>query len=162
MGELHQSDSSVQSSAESAIVEALGAQLQLNLVPGGTLKLAGGASIQLDARSDDGSVAVEAYARQGVLRGGQLKKIAQDILKLALLRAEPEHKDVRPIIVFASEEARSSVKGWLRQAADTFGVELHVVELDDALRAQIVAVQDRQKMTNVALPAVVGDLTVED
>lgn len=99
----HQSDSAVQRDAERAIVDALAAELGVVLVPAGTLSLSGGVRIQLDARSEDGKFAIEAYARQGTLKGGQLKKIAQDVLKLALLRQEPDHVDVRPIIVFASE-----------------------------------------------------------
>lgn len=85
-----QSDSAIQRDAEGAIVAALAAKLGVTLVSGGTLPLSGGVTIQLDARSEDGKFAVEAYARQGVLRGGQLKKIAQDVLKLALLRREPD------------------------------------------------------------------------
>lgn len=157
----HQSDSAVQRHAESAIIAALGAKLGVALVSGGTLPLSGGAKIQLDARSEDGSFAVEAYARQGTLKGGQLKKIAQDVLKLALLRSEPNHAEVRPIIAFASEEARSSITGWVKHAADVFGVELHVVDIDPELREEILATQDLQKMVNVPLPSVVDDLTAE-
>lgn len=113
-----QSDSAIQRDAEGAIVAALAAKLGVTLVSGGTLPLSGGVKIQLDARSEDGKFAVEAYARQGVLRGGQLKKIAQDVLKLALLRREPDYAEVRPIIVFASEEARSSITGWVKRAAE--------------------------------------------
>ena len=158
----HQSDSAVQREAEIAIIDALAAKLGVVLVGGGTLSLSGGVRIQLDARSEDGKFAVEAYARQGRLKGGQLKKIAQDVLKLALLRREPDHADVRPIIVFASDEARSSITGWVKRAADVFGVELHVVDIDPDLRATIVATQDQQKMVNVALPAAADDLTIEE
>lgn len=158
----HQSDSAVQRDAERAIVDALSAELGVVLLPAGTLSLSGGVRIQLDARSEDGKFAVEAYARQGTLKGGQLKKIAQDVLKLALLRQEPDYVDVRPIIVFASEEARSSITGWVKRAADVFGVELHVVDIDPDLRATIVATQDQQKMVNVALPAAADDLAMED
>lgn len=157
----HQSDSAVQRDAERAIVDALATELGVVLLPGGTLALSGGVRIQLDARSEDGKFAIEAYARQGTLKGGQLKKIAQDVLKLALLRQEPDHVDVRPIIVFASEEARSSITGWVKRAADVFGVELHVVDIDADLRATIVATQGQQKMVNVALAAAADDLTLE-
>lgn len=157
----HQSDSAVQRDAEHAIIDALAAQLGVVLVGGGALSLSGGVRIQLDARSEDGKFAVEAYARQGTLKGGQLKKIAQDVLKLALLRSEPDHADVRPIIVFASEEARASITGWVKCAADVFGVELHVVDIDPSLRAEILATQEAQKMVNVELPTTADDLTIE-
>lgn len=83
------------------------------------------------------------------------------MLKLALLRQEPDHVDVWPIIVFASEDARSSITGWVKRAADVFGVELHVVDIARDLRATIVATQAQQKMVNVALPAAADDLTME-
>lgn len=159
---IHQSDSAVQRDAESAIIDALAAKLGVVLACGGTLSLSGGVRIQLDAWSADGKFAVEAYARQGTLKGGQLKKIAQDVLKLALLRHEPDRAEVRPIIVFASEEARSSITGWVKRAADVFGVELHVVDIDPELRAKIVATQDLQKMVNVSLPDAADDLTIEE
>lgn len=158
----HQSDSAVQREAERAIVDALAAELGVVLVGGGTLSLGGGVRIQLDARSEDGKFAVEAYARQGTLKGGQLKKIAQDVLKLALLRNEPDHADVRAIIAFASQEARSSITGWVKRAADVFGVELYIVDIDPDLRATILATQDQQKMVNIALPAAADDITHED
>lgn len=157
----HQSDSAVQRDAERAIIDALAAQLGVVLVGGGSLSLSGGVRIQLDARSEDGRFAVEAYARQGTLKGGQLKKIAQDVLKLALLRQEPDHADVRPTIVFASEDARSSITGWVRRAADVFGVELHVVDIAPELREEILATQEAQKMVNVELPTAADDLTLE-
>lgn len=156
-----QSDSAIQRDAEGAIVAALAAKLGVALVTGGTLPLSGGVTIQLDARSEDGKFAVEAYARQGVLRGGQLKKIAQDVLKLALLRREPDFAQVRPIIVFASEEARSSITGWVKRAAEVFDVELHVVDIDPELRAEIVATQELQRMVNVPLLSVADDITHE-
>ncbi|MGX1596143.1 hypothetical protein ACWIDS_03575 [Dietzia maris] len=158
----HQSDSAVQREAETAIVAALAAKLGVDLVGGGILSLSGGARISLDARSEDGKVAVEAYARQGTLKGGQLKKIAQDVLKLALLRREPGYTEVRPIIVFASEEARSSITGWVKHAAGVFGVELHVVDIDPGLREAIIATQLRQKMVNVDMSAAADDLTVQE
>ncbi|KZO60537.1 hypothetical protein AB6N35_00420 [Dietzia cinnamea] len=158
----HQSDSAVQRDAEIAIVDALATKLKVALVRGGSLTLSGGVRIHLDARSEDGKFAVEAYARQGRLKGGQLKKIAQDVLKLALLRSEPDYSDVRPIIVFASEEARSSITGWVKHAASAFGVELHVVDIDPGLRHAILATQRRQRMVNVYLTAVADDLTIDE
>ena len=158
----HQSDSAVQRDAESAIVDALATKLGVALVRGESLTLSGGVRIHLDALSEDGKFAVEAYARQGRLKGGQLKKIAQDVLKLALLRSEPAYNDVRPIIVFASEEARSSITGWVKHAAGVFGVELHVVDIDPGLRDAILETQRRQRMVNVDISAVADDLTLHE
>ena len=148
----HQSDSAVQRGAESAIIDALADELKVPLIRGGYVTLGGGAKIQLDARSDDGKIVVEAYARQGKLKGGQLKKVAQDVLKLALVRKQPEYLDAQAIVVFASEEALSSVSGWVKDAAREFGVELRAVEIEEELRQQIVAAQDLQKMVNAIVP----------
>lgn len=93
--------------------------------------------------------------------GAQLKKIATDVLKLALLREEPGFEGVRPIVVFASQEARSSVTGWVNHAADVFGVELRVVDIAPQLRAELLATQERQKMVNVPLSSVADDVVVE-
>lgn len=158
----HQSDSAVQQGAERAILDALAVELGVDLPSAGPLSLSGGVRIQLDAMTEDKTVAVEAYARQGKLKGGQLKKIAQDVLKLALLRREEPYADTRLIIVFASEEARSSITGWLKHAAEVFEVELHVVELHPGLRADIEAVQQKQKMVNVPLAEAADDLTIEE
>lgn len=158
----HQSDSAVQREAEKAIVHALAARLNVPLKPGGTLQVGDGVNVRLDAVSEDGQVAVEAYARQGVLKGGQLKKIAQDVLKFALLRRLPGFQSARLIVVFASEEARDSITGWVRHAAEEFDVELEVVEISNEVRERIVAAQDRQKMVNIPVADAVGDLTIDE
>ena len=93
----------------------------------------GGACVEVDASTRDHSTVVEAYARQGKLKGAQLKKIGQDILKLALLCKHRLPAETQAFIAFASEEARQSVGGWLEEAAERFGVTLiAVVDLDDA------------------------------
>lgn len=94
-------------------------------------------------------------ARQGALRGAQLKKIGQDISKLALVQRETQFAGARAIIAFASEEARDSVRGWLQRAADAFGVELLVVPISEDLRREILSAQSRQMMVNI-------DLTLAD
>ena len=65
----HLSDSSVQRLAEAAIVAALADSLNLELlaIPG-RITLAGDVWVEVDARSPDNSVFVEAYARQGPLK----------------------------------------------------------------------------------------------
>ena len=68
---------------------------------------------------------------------------------------------MRPIIVFASEDARSSITGWVERAAHVFGVELHVVDIAPELREEILATQEAQKMVNVELPTAADDLTIE-
>ena len=160
----HASDATVQAEAETVIVDAFAADQQLALEHRPPrLPVGEGAWVEVDARGDDPPVFVEAYARQGTLKGAQLKKVAQDILKLALLRRRAEHAQARAVIVFASAEAEASVTGWLRQAAHTFDVDLCVVDIPEQIRQRILAAQERQKMTNVELPAsdVADDLTLQ-
>lgn len=118
-----------------------------------TLPTPGGSFVQLDACSEDNGVLVEAYARQGRLKGAQIKKISQDILKLALLRRDDARSSSRAIIVFASEEAEASITGWVRSAAREFGVELLVVDIPEDVRNEIRAAQARQVMVNVPVAA---------
>jgi hypothetical protein len=91
-------------------------------LPGHQWGLFQATDIEVDAATADRSTVVEAYARQGKLKGAQLKKIAQDILKLALLKRQPGHERTETIIAFASQEAHDSISGWLQEAAAEFGV----------------------------------------
>ncbi|WP_270888934.1 hypothetical protein [Pedococcus sp. 5OH_020] len=159
----HQSDSAVQRNAETAIVEALATKLGFKgaLSPK-RVTVPGGSFVQLDACSDDESILVEAYARQGRLKGAQIKKISQDILKLAPLKRDPRMSDSRAIAVFASEEARDSITGWIRSAAEQFHIEQLVVDIPDSLRDEIKAAQAREVMVIVEIPLedIAEDVTV--
>lgn len=147
----HLSSSAVQTAAEAQIVSALAEARGLSLIskPGEILLAAGAAAVRVDAATADESVVVEAYARQGKLKPGQLKKVAQDILKLALLKHEPGRENTKAIIVFADQAAHDSVTGWLRQAASVFTVELTVVSITEDLRRRIQQAQSRQVMVNL-------------
>lgn len=147
----HLSDSAVQRAAEAVIVERLATELGVPLHVGGRVPVGGGAHIEVDALSTDDTVFVEAYARQGALKGAQLKKIGQDILKLALLRRQPEYVEARVLIAFASTEARDSIRGWLARAAGEFGIELCTVDVPADLRDQILEAQQRQVMVNLSV-----------
>lgn len=107
----HLSGSAVQRQAETSIVQKIGADLGVVLIPGGRISVGGGAHVQVDARTDEGDLLVEAYARQGALSGAQLKKVGQDILKLALLRRTEGWSDARMILAFASLGAKNSIRG---------------------------------------------------
>lgn len=163
MASNHLSDSTVQKNAELAIINSLAEQLGMaGALSPKKLPTPGGAFVQLDACSDDNSILVEAYARQGKLRGAQIKKISQDVLKLALLKRDSRLSRSRAIIVFASEEARASITGWVRSAADQFGVELLVVDIPESVRNDIRSAQARQVMVNVEMPAdeVADDISI--
>jgi hypothetical protein len=144
------SRSHVQTEAEIEILDPLGQDLGLTFVRSpGRIDVAP-AYVNVDGATPDGSVLVEAYARQGKLKGAQPKKVAQDILKFALVKREAGQQNVRTIIAFASAEAHKSIAGWVKQAAVEFGVELHVVNIQPELRAEILRVQGLQVMVNKA------------
>lgn len=146
-GDEQASSSHVQQEAEVWILEALAAQEGLRGLGRADrrLDLDDRTQVEVDGCTPDRSVLVEAYARQGELKGAQLKKISQDVLKLALIKRDPRWADARVIIAFTSQEAHDSVTGWLRHAAEVFGVELLVVEdIPDRLRERIRAAQQRQ------------------
>jgi hypothetical protein len=146
----HLSDSAVQRAAEASIVEGLASAIGVVLQAAGPIQVGGGARVEVDARSADGQILVEASARQGSLKGAQLKKVGQDLLKFALLRQLPEFADARLILAFASEDACGSVRGWLARTAHEFRIELTVVALPHRLKVEILEAQGRQVMVNQA------------
>lgn len=159
----HPSNSAVQSAAEAEIVSAAAKALGVELVrERGVISLCVGdrAHVEVDASTRDHSTVVEAYARQGQLKGAQLKKIAQDILKLALLRQHRAPAQTQAVIAFASAEARQSIGGWLLEAAQRFGITLIVVDIPPELRKSILDAQGRQMMVNLDQAA--DDITVDD
>lgn len=150
----HLSNSAVQVTAEAKIIAEVAASRGISLISKpGKITLTGGVHIEVDAATADGTVVVEAYARQGKLKGAQPKKIAQDILKLALLKREPAREHTEAIVAFASQQAYDSISGWLRRAADAFDVQLVVVDLPQDLRDQILEAQSRQVMVNLDVVA---------
>jgi hypothetical protein len=84
--------------------------------------------------------------------GAQIKKGTQDILKLALIKNQPNRAQTRTVVAFASQDAHDSITGWVRGAARTFGVDLVVVnELPAGLREEIITAQRRQVMVHPPL-----------
>jgi len=72
--------------------------------------------VEVDAIADDRGLIVEVYARQGKLKDAQIRKIGQDILKLALLRRHPGYRTATMIIAFAGEPAYDSITGASRSS----------------------------------------------
>jgi hypothetical protein len=143
----HPSDSSMQRRAEAAILAAVSAELRVILTPR-SLVLSNGSRVEVDGTAPDLSVLVEAFARQGALKGGQQKKVCQDALKLITLGRI--HPDARLVIAFADPEAAeyASRGTWVAEALATWGVEVIVVDIDPELRTQIREAQLRQVMLN--------------
>jgi hypothetical protein len=149
-GMSHLSDSSVQREAEAFILDAVATRLGMTLRGDSRIEVGGGAHVEVDGQSVDGSVIVEAYARHGTLKGAQLKKVAQDVLKFALLRRTDGWGTARMILAFASTEAKDSIRGWVAQAVLAFEVELLVVEVPADVTQRILAAQRRQVMVNLS------------
>lgn len=152
------SDSRVQQEAEPVIVEAAASVTGHGPLAPARVTLEGGTYVDVDGVSVDRAVFVEAYARQGSLKGAQIKKISQDILKLAMIRRL--HPDAQTVIAFASEEAHDSIRGWLRHAAETLSVRLLVVDIPADLRARIRTAQEGQVMVNLTVGEVAEDINV--
>ena len=100
----HQSDSSEQQAAEELIRSQVAAYLGKEL-KSATLKLEGGAAVQVDGIAADGSAFVEIFARQGALKGGQRHKVATDALKLITIGRSRPVADL--VIAFADEKGLS-------------------------------------------------------
>lgn len=148
----HQSDSAVQREAEARILMRVSDHVGKELIPR-TVTFESGATVEVDGAEPDESVLVEIFARHGALKGGQQKKVSQDALKLITLsRSRPS---ARLILAFADHQAaRYATRGtWVSQALATWGVEVLVIELDQAVRDDIRDAQVRQVMVNsAALP----------
>lgn len=151
----HVSDSSVQRGAEQRILELAGQVLGFDLKhrPWVDAKTAlpGGARVDVDGYCPDPIVYAEVFARQGTLKGGQVHKVAQDVLKLVTIR-----RCIAPTaqlyLVFADQAAAATVlgRGWLAEATRQWDVETLVVDLDPALRFELQQAQLRQRMVNPA------------
>jgi hypothetical protein len=153
---LHPSDSSLHThEGQSAVLQLLKNKLQIiGELSEKEISLPENKLIRfkVDGVSESNKVLVEVYARIGKLHGAQKKKIGHDILKLSTIRKlHPDWTDAKLYIAFASLEAKESVSGWLRRAAEAWEVSLIDLPVDEGLREQLLAAQSKQKMVN--LPA---------
>lgn len=142
----HVSDSSEQRAAEAVMLALAGEQLGVTLAPR-RVYLPGRSYVDVDGVADEPLTFVEAFARQGAAKGGQVHKLKGDTLKLVMLRQS--HPHARLVLLFASAEAAAKVRtGWLGEAVTTFGIEVLVVDVGDEMRAALKAAQARQIMVN--------------
>lgn len=152
----HASDSAVQRQSELLIIAEVAVKVGRPL-SSKTIALPGGATVQVDGVDDDETVFVEAFARQGALKGGQKHKVCQDALKLITIgRRRPE---ARLILAFADDAAAKYARGgtWVAEALADWNVEVLVVDLSAADRAAIRAVQAAQLMRNAEPPTTQTD-----
>jgi hypothetical protein len=143
----HLSDSSEQRSAEPLIRQAVSVAVGVELTPK-SLRLDGGARVDVDGVARDETVFVEIFAHQGRLKGAQFHKVARDALKLITLgRSRPES---RLIIAFCDADAAAcvSASSWLAEALRTWRIEVFVANLDADVCAGLRSAQARQVMVN--------------
>ena len=147
----HASDSAEQRDVEPILLADIAEKIGCALAPR-SLKLSGGARVDVDGVASDTSVLVELFAHQGSMKGGQILKVARDALKLITLRRD--HPGARLILGFADHVAAASVTGasWLAEALRTWEIEVLVTELDGGTREALHAAQARQVMVNPAVP----------
>ncbi len=140
----HPSDSLPQRDAELVIIAALSAKLGASLAKS-SIPIGNGGRVELDGASADLNVLVEAYAHQGVLRGGQPKKLATDALKLTWIGRQVGA--TRLILAVADEQVEAYLrrpKAWLTQALIDLSVEVVCVDLDEATAAALRTAQTVQ------------------
>jgi hypothetical protein len=148
MPDTQRSSSTEQQAAEPLILEGVEQTVGRALAPK-SLKLAGGARVDVDGVDEDEMIFVEIFAKQGTLRGAQFHKVARDALKLITITAN-RREETRRIIAFGDQAAAACVTGksWLAEALNTWKVEVVVVDLHEDVRAGLRAAQARQVMVN--------------
>ena len=146
----HKSDSAVQREAESEMLARLATRDRLDFSDdrADSLKLKG---VKPDGVDWSKRVLVEAYARVGVLKGGQPHKVKGDILKLVYLE-RMLGGTWRKILCFGDETAARSVssgsRAWIAAAAREFGVDVVDVPHSDEMKQRLLECQRRQRMVN--------------
>jgi len=153
MGAGHASDSAVQRRVEEHILrlasEELHFELKHRVWTEARTTLPDGARIDVDGYCPDPLTYAEVFARQGKLKGGQIHKVAQDVLKLVTVR-KLLAPNAQLYVVFADKSAAAILdgRGWLAEAARAWDVKPLVVRLDTELRDELNKAQDRQRMIN--------------
>jgi len=153
IGAGHASDSAVQRRVEEHILrlasEKLHFELKHRVWTEARTTLPNGARIDVDGYCPDPLTYAEVFARQGKLKGGQIHKVAQDVLKLVTVR-KLLAPNAQLYVVFADKSAAAILdgRGWLAEAARAWDVKPLVVRLDTELRGELNKAQDRQRMIN--------------
>lgn len=140
----HPSDSAAQRDAEEVILAVVAERLGVELLKA-SIPTRNGGRVEIDGATDDRSVLVEVYARQGALAGAQPKKLATDALKLTWIGKEVHAE--RLILAVADERVESYLRrpsAWLTQALVDLGVEVIRVDVDTATSEALQQAQRAQ------------------
>ena len=149
---IHPSDSSAQRDAGREMLDRLGDELGVVLEKR-RWALSGGACIEVNGMDAAERFAVQVHARLGSLKVAQKHSVANDVLKLILLRDSAAAQGQHPalILAFASREAMDSIKGWLLEAILLNHIDLRHVPLSDETVARVRAAQQRQVRGSAAV-----------
>lgn len=101
--------------------------------------------LELDGFCDaECPICVEIWAHQGKAKSAQKDKVMKDMCKL-LLAEKKLGKPCCKVFVVADQDAVSHLKNsWQGEFAKKYGIELQVVDIDDATRQQICQAQKEQ------------------
>jgi len=137
-------DSAEQRHAEELLIARLGESLGVRLEKK-EFVLPGGEWLELDGTCQSPLILCEAWAHQGPPKSAQKNKVLADALKLLYVERLTS-KAARKILLFADRVAAQRFRGenWMARALETFGVEIHVIELPNDIREAVKKAQRRQ------------------
>ena len=143
--EIPAGDSSTQRRAEAVMLRLLSERLGVHLAPR-RFDFPDGFRVEIDGADPELTVLVEAWAHQGPPKSAQKHKVLADTLRL-LFVASTLSAAPRLVVCLSDPVAAhhfTGARSWAAAALRSFGVDVEVVQLPDALRAEIVAAQTRQ------------------
>ena len=137
-------DSLEQRTAEPLLMAALGESLGIKLAKH-RFRLPNGGWLEIDGMCESPLVLCEAWAHLGRPKSAQKNKVMTDAAKL-MFAAKLCKGSPRMVLLFADEEAASHFKNrsWMAQLLQTNGVEVHVADLPEHARRDILVAQKRQ------------------
>jgi hypothetical protein len=145
MDEIAAGDSPEQRAAESVMLGALSAELQVRLAKKRMVH-ADGAWAELDGWSHDPPILVEVWAHQGIPKSAQKAKVMTDALKMLWVEATFYPAGARKILLLSDQAAAAHFgrMSWMAAALRHFAIEVRVVDLPDEHRAAVQKAQGRQ------------------
>lgn len=128
-------------------IEWLGSSIERNV----KVTLSDGVIIEPDLYSEKDKIICEIYAHIGKLKGGQPRKISQDILKMLLLE-KMKGSTYRKILIVADDHVQQYMTGksYIAESIRQFQIEIKKIDLPKELHGLIMGAQKRQMMVNAS------------
>lgn len=138
-------NSAEQRKAEPIMLAQLSADLGVEL-RAARLSSPSGAVIDVDGVSPDRSVLAECWAHQGPAKVAQKWKLVNDAAKLQWAASWLDPRPQKLFLCVSDEAAVAHLRGksWQRQAIESMGVEIRVIELPEHVAAEVAEAQRRQ------------------